>query len=121
MPFKRKETADPAPVFHCIICAEVIPPERVVRRASTCCDAHAVELKNKRRRMRDAGVCRLCRRPNTPEERADYAAWRAERLKQKREAERNARELAKEAERAAKKQQEPNQTPLEEHLGTVVI
>lgn len=62
--------------FHCVICGDRISPERVTRKAVTCSEAHARELKNARRQLRDMTRCRLCNRPCTPEERKLYTAWR---------------------------------------------
>lgn len=70
--------------FHCVICARPIPESRMTRKAVTCSDGHANELKNARRRLRDMSRCRLCNRPSTPEERAEFAAWRRSRPESKR-------------------------------------
>jgi hypothetical protein len=63
-------------VFHCVICGDPISPERVTRKAVTCSEAHAKDLKNARRQLRDMTRCRNCNRPSTPEERKLFTAWR---------------------------------------------
>jgi predicted nucleic acid-binding Zn ribbon protein len=65
-------------VFHCVICGNPISPERVTRKAVTCSEAHARDLKNARRLLRDMTRCRNCNRPSTPEERRLFTAWRKE-------------------------------------------
>ena len=73
---KASERRQPLEQFHCVVCGETIPKERVIRKAVTCSEQHANILKNERRRLRDETRCRFCNRPNTPEERALFAAWR---------------------------------------------
>lgn len=72
--------------LRCILadCGNIIPDDRVVRKAVTCCDDHANVLKNLRRARRDMKRCRLCSRPCTPAERADFQLWRREREGEKR-------------------------------------
>jgi predicted nucleic acid-binding Zn ribbon protein len=65
-------------VFHCVICGDAIAPERVTRKAVTCSEAHARDLKNERRKLRDMTRCRNCNRPSTPEERRLFTLWRNE-------------------------------------------
>ena len=67
--------------FHCVMCGDAISPDRVTRKAVTCSEAHARDLKNARRILRDMTRCRLCNRPSTPEERKEFTAWRKERNK----------------------------------------
>jgi hypothetical protein len=73
---KKDERREAQKVFYCVICSAPIDARRVVRKAVTCSEQHAAILKLERRRLRDAGKCRACNRPSTPEERAEFAAWR---------------------------------------------
>lgn len=75
---KKADRTKPLEHFYCIICGEEISKERIVRKAVTCSEAHGILLRNERRRLRDLVRCRLCNRPSTPEERAEFAAWRRE-------------------------------------------
>lgn len=115
MPYRKIGEEERAPVvFHCVICQEPITSDRVRKRAVTCSDAHAKALKNARRRLRDTERCRLCNRPNTAEERADYTRWRNERRSQATAQKKADRKAAKEAEKI-------ESTPLEQHLGTMTV
>jgi predicted nucleic acid-binding Zn ribbon protein len=79
MPFRKKTEEEKSPVvFHCVICQAAIDADRVRRKAVTCSEAHATDLKNARRRLRDTERCRLCNRPSTAAERAEYTQWRKE-------------------------------------------
>lgn len=73
---KAIDRRKPIEYFHCLVCGDQIPAERVVRRSVTCTAEHAKILNLERRRLRDLTRCRFCNRPNTPEERRSYAAWR---------------------------------------------
>lgn len=73
---KKADRRPPQTVFFCVICGNEIPQERLLHKAVTCSKAHANALKNERRRLRDLVRCRFCNRPSTPEERAQFAAWR---------------------------------------------
>ncbi len=73
---KKADRKPPLEKFHCVVCAEAIPPARVLKKSVTCSNAHGNILKNERRRRRDMERCRYCNRPSTPEERAEFAAWR---------------------------------------------
>ena len=73
---KKADRRAPLKAFYCVVCGEDIPADRVLRRAVTCTKTHANFLKNERRKLRDLGRCRFCGRPSTPEERAQFAAWR---------------------------------------------
>ena len=68
--------------LYCVICREEISANRVKKKAVTCSEAHALELKNRRRRVRDMTRCHFCSRPTTPAERADFLAWRRQRTNQ---------------------------------------
>jgi len=98
--------------FYCVICGEAIAPSRVTRKAVTCSDQHARDLKNARRKLRDLTRCRLCNRPSTPEERAQFTAWRKS-LNVKRG--RKPKKLL-EAERGS-----AGATPLEAALGSIAV
>lgn len=73
---KKTDRRKPQEEFFCVVCAKPIPAERVIRKAVTCSALHAKILKLERRRLRDLNRCRACNRPSTPEERADFVAWR---------------------------------------------
>ena len=73
---KKADRRAPLKEFYCVVCGEPISADRVLRRAVTCTKTHATILKNERRKLRDLGRCRFCGRPSTPEERAEFAAWR---------------------------------------------
>lgn len=73
---KKEERRKPVEQFHCVICAATISPDRIIRKAVTCSEAHAKILKLERRRLRDMNRCRFCNRPSTPAERAEFIAWR---------------------------------------------
>lgn len=68
-----------AGTIHCVICNDPVPELRMRRRAVTCCEAHAKVADEIRRRKRNQTKCRLCNRPATPEEVADFRAWKRER------------------------------------------
>lgn len=79
---KKVERRQALEHFYCVVCGGLIPSERVIRKSVTCTEQHAKVLKLERRRLRDVSRCRLCNRPSSPEERADFAAWRkANRIK----------------------------------------
>lgn len=65
--------------LHCVYCTAELSPERLARRANTCCEEHSKLAKQVRLAARDQKVCRGCQRPSTPEERAEFAAWRRSR------------------------------------------
>jgi predicted nucleic acid-binding Zn ribbon protein len=73
---RKADRRAPLEVFYCVVCAEPIPTDRLLRKAVTCSKQHGTILKNERRKLRDLGRCRFCGRPSTPEERAAFAAWR---------------------------------------------
>jgi predicted nucleic acid-binding Zn ribbon protein len=73
---KKADRKPPLTKFFCVVCGESIPPDRLLKKSVTCSQAHGNILKNERRRRRDQERCRYCNRPSTPEERADFAAWR---------------------------------------------
>jgi predicted nucleic acid-binding Zn ribbon protein len=73
---KKADRREPLKVFHCVVCGGPIASSRIIRKAVTCSEEHAEILTLERRRLRDLGKCRLCNRPSTPEERAEFAAWR---------------------------------------------
>jgi predicted nucleic acid-binding Zn ribbon protein len=73
---KAVDRRAPVEYFHCLICGDQIPADRVVRKSVTCTAEHAKVLNLERRRLRDLTRCRFCNRPNTPEERRQFAAWR---------------------------------------------
>jgi len=73
---KKIDRREALKVFYCVVCGEHIDPARVIRKAVTCSEEHSKILTLERRRLRDLSKCRLCNRPSTPAERAEFAAWR---------------------------------------------
>lgn len=63
--------------LHCVICTREISLERTMRKSVTCSEEHAKELKERRRRLRNANICRQCGRPATPEQIESWKQWRA--------------------------------------------
>lgn len=116
MPYKKRTEPLAEPKFYCVTCQAEIPQERVLQKAVTCCKEHANDFKNLKRRLRDTDRCRLCNRPSTATERAEFTKWRHDKRAQETAKRREDKKLAKEA---AKQQQAP--TPIEEHLGTVAV
>jgi hypothetical protein len=62
--------------LHCVICTNLIPEEREIKKAVTCSADCKLKLKAIRRAARDMKICRQCNRPSTPEERKLFTAWR---------------------------------------------
>jgi hypothetical protein len=114
MPFRKRTEPFREPKFFCVVCQAEVPPDRVIKKAVTCSKQHALDFKNMKRRMRDTDRCRLCNRPSSAEERAEFTQWR----KEKRAAETAKRREEKKKEKA---QAAPAATPLEEHLGTMQV
>ncbi|HET6220196.1 MAG TPA: hypothetical protein VFE27_24420 [Acidobacteriaceae bacterium] len=113
-------------VFHCVICGEPIAPERVTRKAVTCSDAHARDLKNARRVLRDMTRCRNCNRPSTPEQRRLFTLWRNEYNKAhgvKRGWKKGNKRGPKNKPAAAELEESHSggASPLEAHLGTINV
>jgi hypothetical protein len=92
------------------VCGDPIDPDRMIRKSVTCSPAHAKVLKLERRRLRDMSRCRLCNRPCTPKERAEFAAWRKSKGVKP-----GPKPRPKEQAQVA----EP--TPLERELGTIAV
>lgn len=79
---KKADRTKPLEHAYCMVCREEISAARLLHQAVTCSEAHAKLLRNERRRLRDLVRCRLCNRPSTPAERAEFTAWRrANRIK----------------------------------------
>jgi predicted nucleic acid-binding Zn ribbon protein len=67
------------PTFHCVVCKADIPHERASGKVKsvTCSDACATERKVMLRKKRqDSKMCRYCRRPSTPADRAAFMRFR---------------------------------------------
>jgi len=62
----------------CVVCTDPIPEIRMRRRAVTCCQEHSTLADQIRRELRRVGLskCRLCSRPVTDEEVAEFREWR---------------------------------------------
>lgn len=114
MPYRKRTEPLPPARFFCVTCGEQIPEERVLRKAVTCSKEHAKDFKNMKRRLRDTDRCRLCNRPSSAQERAEFAQWR----KEKKERETAARREERKKQKAGTA---PIETPLEQHLGTVAV
>lgn len=61
---------------HCVMCPNEIPAERRRFKAVTCSQECADEWDKKKRERKDVQVCRLCKKPSTPEDRALYKLFR---------------------------------------------
>lgn len=74
-------TADDLKTFapKCAICGTPITEERQKRRKKTCSDEHTKLLMQWTRHYRSKIRCVACYRPSTPEERAEFKAWRQSR------------------------------------------
>jgi len=117
MPYRKKTEPFAEPKFFCVVCTKQITTERVIKKAVTCSQACAREHKNMKRRLRDTDRCRLCNRPSSAEERAEFARWRRD----ERTKETAARREKKKLEKEAAKVRAAAPTPLEDHLGTVSV
>lgn len=62
--------------FHCIICTQLIPPEKLQFKSITCSDECARKRKLSLRAKQDARECRFCRKPSTLAERAAFQRYR---------------------------------------------
>lgn len=60
----------------CVMCKNEVPVERLKRRSITCTDACSKARTRHLHRRVDRKKCRYCMQPSTPEERADFKAWR---------------------------------------------
>lgn len=69
---------DSVPVY-CVVCANEVPLERKKKRSVTCSEDHQRIRKNHLRASKELKKCKYCNQPATPEERADFKAWRRER------------------------------------------
>jgi predicted nucleic acid-binding Zn ribbon protein len=110
---KKTDRREPIEHFHCLVCGDPIDPARVVsKRVVTCSEEHARILKLEKRRLRGLSPsrCRMCGRPSTEAERAEFAAWRKDKAKKA-----GIRPGPK------KKPEQPAVTPLEQHLGAISI
>jgi len=59
----------------CVVCTNPIPPER--KWDSVTCSKECTKIrKDFGRSRKDQVQCRYCLRPSTPEERAQFQAWR---------------------------------------------
>lgn len=67
----------------CIVCKGEIPPDRILKKASTCSNEHSKILRSERRKSRDHVKCRYCNMPSTPEERQLFKQWQATQTTQK--------------------------------------
>jgi predicted nucleic acid-binding Zn ribbon protein len=65
--------------LHCIICQSRIDPVRARRQTSTCSEKCKNRLDVIRAHQRATKRCPYCLNPSTPEERASFRVWRAER------------------------------------------
>lgn len=117
MPYRKRTEPLPPAKFFCVVCGTDIPPDRIIKKAVTCSKQHAIDFKNMKRRLRDTDRCRLCNRPSSSSERAEFTQWRKEKRAQETAARREKKKLEKEA---AKAEPAPP-TPIEEHLGTVSV
>jgi hypothetical protein len=61
----------------CVLCGKRIPRKRQRRRSITCTAKHQKTLTAMRKAERDHRQCSHCGRPSTPDERAEFRAWRA--------------------------------------------
>lgn len=61
---------------HCIVCTNLVPPERIRFKSITCSDECARLRKLSMRAKQDARECRHCRKPSTMAERAAYQRYR---------------------------------------------
>lgn len=62
--------------FHCIICTQLIPPEKLQFKSITCSDECARLRKLALRTKQDIRECRFCRKPSSLAERAAYQRYR---------------------------------------------
>jgi predicted nucleic acid-binding Zn ribbon protein len=65
--------------LHCTICQAAIDPVRARRQTSTCSEKCKNRLDVIRAHQRATKRCPYCLNPSTPEERAAFRVWRAER------------------------------------------
>lgn len=70
--------ADPDAMF-CQICTQPIPEKRKTRATSVCSEKCKNKLDGIRARQRATRKCHACLHPSTPEERAEFRQWRANR------------------------------------------
>lgn len=70
--------------FNCVNCPNKIPMTRFLRKGCTCSDRCAKEIKDFRRKQREAKYCRLCCKPSTPEQRKAYREFAKAQPKAKR-------------------------------------
>lgn len=82
---------DHVPVF-CVVCGADVPLERKIKRSITCTAEHAKQRKAQLRARKEAKICKYCDQPATPEQVADFKAWRRDR-NAKRRAEQKAAEV----------------------------
>lgn len=61
---------------HCVVCTNLVPPERLKYKAITCSDEHARIRKLSMRAKQDSRECRFCRKPSTQAEKAAYQRFR---------------------------------------------
>lgn len=78
-PLVDKLTEAAEDVIFCVICQDPIPEARARRQTSTCSEKCKNKLDAIRDRQRAARKCPLCLHPSTPEERAEFRLWRAQR------------------------------------------
>lgn len=62
--------------LRCVICAELIPEDRMKRRAVTCKDDCAREFVNRKRMLTGRKKCLVCMRPSTLAERRGFRRFR---------------------------------------------
>lgn len=62
----------------CVNCGDIVPEDRAKKNAVTCEEACYIRRRHSRRQKKEASYCKYCYHRSTPEQRAQYAQWRAE-------------------------------------------